>query len=93
MMILGLAGHPVVAGAMEVMRFLLDGSLTEKSNCGKNTVVKSNNLAWTFLAGPDFQPVGIRTYSTLQKKVAEAIYFTPNTFFHRKKKTRTVSDG
>lgn len=60
------AAHPPVASAIEVMRFLLDGSLSETPKRHRDpSVINSNNLAWVFLAGEDFMSVGVRTYSTL----------------------------
>lgn len=84
-----MASHPPVAGAMEAMRFIFAGSLTEKPKRGKSDVLSTNDLAWAFVAGSDFQPVPVRTYATLEQKMkAGAVYFTPNTFYHRKRKNK-----
>ena len=83
------ASHPPVMDSMEAIRFLLVGSLTEKPKRGKNDVLSTNDLAWAFVAGSDFQPVPVRTYATPEQKMkAGAVYFTPNTFYHRKKKDK-----
>ncbi|RPF49617.1 primase-like protein [Thermodesulfitimonas autotrophica] len=76
--------------AMEALRFLLSGSLTERpKENGTKRAVKFRNLAWCFVAGPDFRPIPARTWNTLEKLIdAGMVYFTPNTFFSRRRKTR-----
>ncbi|MDH7578857.1 MAG: primase C-terminal domain-containing protein [Bacillota bacterium] len=88
-MINPVAAHRIVVSAMEALRFLLHGSLTEAPKCrGEQGVINSNDLAWVFVAGKEFQPVAVRTYATLEKKLPGVIYFTPNTFFHRRRKDK-----
>jgi hypothetical protein len=73
---------------MEVMRFLLDGSLTERPKQERATREDRKNLAWCFLAGQDFRPMAVRTFWSLEQKVLSgALYFTPNTFYGRRSKT------
>ena len=76
--------------ALEALRFLLDGSLTEQRNRhgGKTEAVELKNLAWCFVANKSFRPLPVRTFATLEKLIdAGMIYFTPNAFFSRKAKT------
>lgn len=88
-MINAFAAHSPVTDTMEALRFLLHGSLSETPKRRRDpSVINSNNLAWVFLAGEDFMPVGVRTYSTLQRKMSSVTYFTPNTFFCRKRKNK-----
>lgn len=76
---------------LETLRFLLDGSMAErrKSQSRKEaTPARLNDLAWCFVAGPDFRPIPARMIETLEKLMgAGTIYFTPNTFFSRRRKT------
>ncbi|MEW5786155.1 MAG: primase C-terminal domain-containing protein [Bacillota bacterium] len=76
---------------VQVLQFLLDGSLTprRKQQQEKAETVDLKNLAWVFTAGANFQPIPVRTFETLEKLIdAGAVYFTPNTFYSRKAKTR-----
>jgi len=74
---------------MDALRFILGDSLTlVPRRRGSRDAVRLNDLAWCFVAGEDFCPMGVRTYSTLEKKVRGGVmYFTPNTFYNRRRKT------
>jgi hypothetical protein len=68
---------------MTALRFLLGAHL--------DTGVKLNNRAWAFVAGRDFRPVGVRTYAGLDAKIGGgAVYFTPNTFYSWREKTKSA---
>ncbi|MCL6561215.1 MAG: hypothetical protein K6U74_20995, partial [Firmicutes bacterium] len=75
---------------MEVLQFLLSGSLTERRKREREEAepVKLNDLAWVFVTDGSFRPQPVRTWSTFDKKLdGGMIYFTPNTFYSRKSKT------
>lgn len=77
------------AQVLDALRFLLDGSLTERPRRRPQGAENVNDLGWVFVAGRDFRPVHVRTYASLEKKLAAgAVYFTPNSFFARHRKTK-----
>jgi DNA-binding Lrp family transcriptional regulator len=77
---------------MGALRFLLADSLSEypKRRREETELVELNNLAWVFIADRNFKPQPVRTWSAFQKKFADAVYFTPNTFYSRKAKVQNA---
>jgi hypothetical protein len=50
-----------------------------------------NNISYVFTASRDFRPAAARGYKALEKQMdSGAVYFTPNTFYSRREKTKSA---